>query len=57
MNSNEFILCDVSIDDEAVQILDAEIDTAYQNSVDDGDLKDSVNLIFEFHDFFLFHLD
>ena len=53
MNINGYILCDVLIGDGDILILDAEIDTAYQNSVDDGDLKDSVNLEFEFHEIFV----
>ena len=36
INSNVSIFCGVSIDDKDVQILDIEIDTADQNSVDDG---------------------
>ena len=44
VNSNRYILCDISISNEDVKILDADIDTAYQNSVDDGDLMESADL-------------
>ena len=53
MKSNGYNLCDVSIVYEAVQILDAEIETAYQNSVGDGGLMESSDLGFEFYDDFV----
>ena len=52
MNINGYILCDVSIGDGDIQILDAEIDTAYQNSGDDGGLMESADFGFEFRDNF-----
>ena len=53
MKSNGYNLCDVSIVYEAVQILDAEIETAHQNSVGDGGLMESSDLGFEFYDDFV----
>ena len=52
VNSNKCILCNLSIGDKAIQILDAEIDTAYQNSVDDSGLMESAYFGFEFHEIF-----
>ena len=53
MNSNGSTLCDVSIGSEAVQTLDADIETAYHNIVNDGGLMESADLGFGFHYNFL----
>ena len=53
VNSNGYICCNVPIGNKSVQIIDAEIDTVDQNSVDDGGLMESSDLGYEFHDNFV----
>ena len=52
VNNNGSILCDISIGDKSVQIIDTEIDTVDQNSADDGGLMVSEDLGYEFHEDF-----